>query len=174
MSSTDADLETSAELPFPPALLWQYHVDPDKRLRWQTAYQTSVEKQPNALGRTGLGSTSHCAHTDGKEITRHYIDWRPFRYFTVRFAAPEHRPDQPFYIPSTTETTEFLPQDGGGTIVNYRARVNDRSRETMDEYRRVLLPLMRAEGAAMMTRLLEVMREDVEAGALGRADGMQT
>ena len=167
LRATDADLESSVELPFPPALVWQYFVDPEKRLRWQGPYQTGVEKSPNALGRTGLGSTSHCAHADSKEITRHYVDWRPFRYFTVRFAAPEHRPSDLFVIPSLTETTEFIPRDGGGTIVHYRVRVNDRGRQVMDQYRQELLPIQRASWPAAAADLLAVMQEDAVAGLWG-------
>jgi uncharacterized protein YndB with AHSA1/START domain len=159
LTSADADFEASGECPFPPSFVWQYFVDPDKRLRWQSPYQTAVEKQPNALGRTGLGSTSHCAHTDGKEITRHYLDWRPFRYFTMRFAEPEHKPGDPFAIPSCTETIEFSPNDAGGTILTGRVRINDRSDETLDYYRKVLLPLVRAGFPLTIARLLEVMQE---------------
>ena len=163
LDSADADFEWSAEFPFPPAVVWQYCVDPDKRMRWQGAYQTAVEKHPNGLGRTGLGSTSHCAHADGKEITRHYIDWRPFEYFTVRYAAPEHRPDQPFVVPGMTETAEFVPTAGGGTLLHYRSRVNDRSPETMDPYREKLLLLQRATGPAAIAALLAAMEEDAAA-----------
>jgi hypothetical protein len=120
---------------------------------------------PNALGRTGLGSTSHCAHTDGKDITRHYLDWRPFRYFTTHFAAPEHRPGDPVAIPSQTETTEFIPNDAGGTIVTHRIRIDDRSDEALDEFRQVLLPLVRAGTPLALAQLLEVLQED--AAALG-------
>jgi hypothetical protein len=42
LTSADADYETSAEYPFPPSFIWQYCVDPDKRLRWQSSYQTAV------------------------------------------------------------------------------------------------------------------------------------
>ncbi len=160
VTSEDADFVSTVELPYPPAFVWQYYVDPGKRLRWQGAYQTGVEKQPNEQGRTGLGSTSHCDHADGKEITRHYVDWRPFQYFTVRFAAPEHRPDQPFVIPSMTETTDFMATDDGGTIVHYRARIDDRSDETLDEYRRVLMPLQRAQSDQAKADLLSILGSD--------------
>lgn len=163
LDSADADFEFSAEFPFPPAVVWQYCVDPDKRLRWQGAYQTAVEKHPNALGRTGLGSTSHCAHADGKEITRRYIDWRPFEYFTVRYAAPEHLPDQPFVVPGMTETTNFAPTVDGGTLLHQRSRVDNRSPVTMDPYREKLLPLQRATGPAAIAALLAALEEDAAA-----------
>ena len=88
------------------------------------------------------------------------MDWRPFRYFTTRYAAPEHKPDDPIFLPSVTETTEFISSAGGGTTVHLRVRVNDRSRKVMDKFRTTTLPQQRAYGAAFGGKLLEVMRED--------------
>ncbi len=67
-----------------------------------------------------------------------------------------------------TETTEFFLTDGGGTTVNYRVRINDRSDETLEEYRRVLLPLQRAQSEQAKADLLSVMQED--AASWGQED----
>ena len=62
IGSEDADVEISfGEHPYPPAVVWQYFVDPEKRLRWQPL-QTAVKNQPNQQGRLGPGASSHCAH----------------------------------------------------------------------------------------------------------------
>src|SRR5215216_5474026 len=51
IGSEEADLEISfGEHPYSPAVLWQYFVDPEKRLRWQPL-QTAIENQPNEIGR---------------------------------------------------------------------------------------------------------------------------
>jgi hypothetical protein len=81
----EADLEISfGEHPYPPAVLWQYFVDPEKRLHWQLL-QTAIENQPNRQGRFGAGASSHCAHGFGGDALREYLDWRPYSYFTNRF-----------------------------------------------------------------------------------------
>ena len=79
----DADAEISfGEHPYPPAVAWQYFVDPDKRLRWQPL-QTQVKNEPNEKGRLGPGASSRCAHGRfGGDVLRDYLDWRPYSYFT--------------------------------------------------------------------------------------------
>jgi len=68
----------------PPAVVWQYFVEAEKRLRWQPL-QTAVKNQPNRQGRLGAGASSHCAHGIHGDALREYLDWRPYSYFTNRF-----------------------------------------------------------------------------------------
>jgi hypothetical protein len=118
VGSEDADVEISfGEHPYPPAVVWQYFVDPEKRLRWQPL-QTAVRDQPNQHGRTGPGASSHCAHGALGEVLREYLDWRPYRYFTNRFT-PLGR--GPLFFPCI-ETFEFTPTEAGTTI-HYRFRL---------------------------------------------------
>lgn len=124
----EADVDTSLEVPYPPSVVWQYFVDPEKRLRWQKM-QTAVTNHPNEGGRQGVGSTSHCAHGDQGDALREYVDWRPFDYFTNTF-----KPLDTYPVPPMTETMEFLPLDDGGTRVNYRIRATDRSDEMMQRF----------------------------------------
>ena len=120
IGSEEADLEiTFGEHPYPPAVLWQYFVDPEKRLRWQPL-QTAIENQPNEQGRLGAGASSHCAHGVGGDALREYLDWRPYSYFTNRFT-PLGR--GPHFFPGI-ETFEFIPTDTG-TRVDYRFRLED-------------------------------------------------
>ncbi len=120
IGSEDADAEISfGEHPYPPAVVWQYFVDPEKRLRWQPL-QTAVKNQPNQQGRLGPGASSHCAHGVGGDVLREYLDWRPYSYFTNRFT-PLGR--GPLFFPSI-ETFEFTPTDAG-TMVHYRFRLED-------------------------------------------------
>jgi hypothetical protein len=120
VDSEDADLEISfGEHPYPPAVLWQYFVDPEKRLRWQPL-QTAVKNLPNEYGRLGPGALSHCAHGVHGDALREYLDWRPYSYFTNRFT-PLGR--GPLFAPCI-ETFEFTPTDAG-TTVRYRSRLED-------------------------------------------------
>ncbi len=120
IDSEEADMEVSfGEHPYPPAVLWQYFVDPEKRLRWQPL-QTAIENQPNQQGRLGAGASSHCAHGLGGDALREYLDWRPYSYFTNRFT-PLGR--GPHFFPGI-ETFEFIPTDTG-TRVDYRFRLED-------------------------------------------------
>jgi uncharacterized protein YndB with AHSA1/START domain len=117
----EADVElTFGEHPHPPAVVWQYFVDPEKRLRWQPL-QTAVENHPNHQGRFGAGATSHCAHGLQGDALREYLDWRPYDYFTNRFT-PLGR--GPFFF-RAMETFEFTPTETG-TRVTYRYRLEDR------------------------------------------------
>jgi len=53
ISSEDADLEVSfGEHPYPPAVVWQYFVETEKRLRWQPL-QTAVRIRPTSTEGSG-------------------------------------------------------------------------------------------------------------------------
>jgi uncharacterized protein YndB with AHSA1/START domain len=158
IGSADADLEISGESPYPPAVLWQYYVDPEKRLRWQPL-QTAVRNQPNQHGRLGAGASSHCAHGVGGDVLREYLDWRPFSYFTNRFT-PLGR--GPLFFPGV-ETIEFIPTDAGTTMVHYRFRLQDRGRLTRLRYR-IVRPLTRTVLSRSRKPLRRILDEDAAAG----------
>jgi len=121
IGSEDADGEISfGEHPYSPAVVWQYFVDPEKRLRWQPL-QTAIKNQPNQHGRLGPGASSHCAHGVGGDVLREYLDWRPYSYFTNRFTPLARGP----LFFQCIETFEFSPTDAG-TLVHYRVRLEDR------------------------------------------------
>ncbi len=65
--SADADFETIFDLPVPPAVAWQYYVDPIERQRWICVKFSRDPDQvtPNAQGRQGPGATAHCNHAPG-------------------------------------------------------------------------------------------------------------
>ena len=154
----DADLEVSfGAHPYPPALLWQYFVDPEKRLRWQPL-QTAVKNQPNRQGRLGPGASSHCAHGFGGDALREYLDWRPYRYFTNRFT-PLGR--SPLFFPCI-ETFEFAPSDTG-TRVNYRFRLEDRGLLTRLRFR-----IVRPGGRSVLSRSEKTLRRILDEDAAAR------
>lgn len=128
VSAADADIETSYVVPFPPAVVWQYFVDPVQRLRWESPLfdrKNPDKDERNARGRGGVGAKSHCSHGPGT-ASREIIDWRPFSYCTnrttLRFAGG--------FIPARRliETIEFIPHGDGGTLVCFRIRAVDRGR----------------------------------------------
>ena len=157
IASDEADLEISfGEHPYPPAVVWQYFVEPEKRLRWQPL-QTAVKNQPNQQGRLGPGASSHCAHGKlGGDVLREYLDWRPYSYFTNRFT-PLGR--GPFFFPCI-ETFEFTPTNAG-TLVHYRMRLEDCGPLT-----RLRSRIVRPGGRRMLTRSGKTLRRilDEDAG----------
>jgi hypothetical protein len=163
IGSEDADTEISfGEHPYPPAVVWQYFVDPDKRLRWQPL-QTQVKNQPNEQGLVGTGASSHCAHGRfGGDILREYLDWRPYSYFTARLT-PLGR--GPFFFPCI-ETFEFTPT-ATGTRVHYRFRLGDCGPLT-----RLRFLFVRRGGRRMLTRAGGALRRvlDEDAAASGQSD----
>ena len=123
----EADYESTFVVEYPPALVWQYMVDPVQRLRWVCLMfnRNPDDSQPNARGRAGVGATSHCNHGPA-EANREIIDWRPFTYFTTR-ARVRFRGGFPATA-VVVETYEFTPLGDAGTRISWRTRYVQRSR----------------------------------------------
>ncbi|HEY5625331.1 MAG TPA: DUF2652 domain-containing protein [Dehalococcoidia bacterium] len=153
-----ADVDANMELPFPPSVVWQYFVEPGKRLRWQTM-QTAITNRPNERGRQGTGSTSHCEHGDAGDGLREYLDWQPYRYFTCRFTPLEGYGGAPLML----ETTEFAPLEDGGTRVSYRIRAEDRGEATMREMETKAAIIKQGFPLALGPVLQKAIEEDVAA-----------
>ena len=152
IGSEEADLEISfGEHPYPPAVLWQYFVDPEKRLRWQPL-QTAIENQPNRQGRFGAGASSHCAHGIGGDALREYLDWRPYSYFTNRFT-PLGR--GPLLFPCI-ETFQFITTDTG-TRVDYRLRLEECGPLTRLRFR-----ISRPAGRRVLSRSQKTLRRALD------------
>lgn len=158
IDADDADLQVSfGDHPYPPAVLWQYFVDPEKRLRWQPL-QTMIENRPNPHGRLGAGASSHCAHGVGGNAMREYLDWRPHRYFTDRFT-PLGR--GPHFFPGV-ETFEFVPTDTG-TKVDYRFRLAD----DCGRLTRLRFRALRPGSRRILARSQGALRRALEEDAVG-------
>jgi uncharacterized protein YndB with AHSA1/START domain len=151
----EAELEVSlGEYPYPPAVVWQYFVDPDKRLRWQPL-QTATGNLPNRLGRMGPGAASHCAHGVGGDALREYLDWRPYRYFTNRFT-PLGRG---LFFFRSIETFEFTPTPAGTG-----SRTGSNSR-TCGPVTRLRARIVRPGGRRMLRRSGETLRRILDEDA---------
>ncbi|HEV8573426.1 MAG TPA: DUF2652 domain-containing protein [Dehalococcoidia bacterium] len=124
ISAADADFEATFDVPIPPALAWQYVVDPLERQRWACAqYDKNPDRdEPNAQGRLGVGAKSHCGHGPGPIMSfREFIDWRPFAYFTARVRAAAAAGGFVMARP-VIETIEFTPLGERGTRIAIRYR----------------------------------------------------
>ncbi len=117
----EAHLWVTGRLPAPPAIVWQYTLEPEKRLRWQKSIQ-NLEYDRGAEDRMGPGTVGHCDHGSWASDTR-VIDWQPFDYYSL-----ERRPTKGGFqaAPLMTETLEFIAVEGGGTEIHYRARAHTR------------------------------------------------
>lgn len=163
LSAEDADVEVTMDVRAPPSIVWQYFVDPEKRLRWQKM-QTEVSVQYNEQGRLGVGASSHCVHGAGvADGLREYLDWRPFDYFTNHYSS---FPNGSEALPPATETVQFRATEDGGTAVTWRIRIDDRSPDALarleeqSEATRMGFPTV---GAKM---LMDAVNEDADAFGL--------
>ena len=82
LKSEDADIEILNELPVPRSVAWAYHLDVERRLKWQTD-TSGIKNKPSSNGRTEIGWESHCDHK-GYSLIHRIIDWRPFEYISMK------------------------------------------------------------------------------------------
>ena len=170
ISAEDADVEFIFTVPVPPAVAWQYMVDPIERLRWACRqFGKDPDKEtPNARGRTGEGSASHCGHGPIGVGAREFVDWRPFEYFSSRTSTPMAGG---FLVPrAATETVEFLPVAESGTQVVCRFRITERGRMWLLAFR-ASRPFINRFGERANAALLSIIEEDVAALGLDEQSG---
>ena len=119
VSPEAADASTSFEVPAPPRVAWEWHVDEDKAPKWQSGLSGWRIAQ-NAEGRLRPGATVHCVHgADTK--SRKVLSWRPYSSFTAE--APTFRSFPPHRF-----TMTFEPLEGGKrTRVRWLFKMADRS-----------------------------------------------
>lgn len=97
-----AEFDESMVLPAPPQVVWELLTSPEKRPQWQGGVRRVDEDATG--GRRGVGTTNHCVH--GRNVSiQEVLDWRPFRYFTLRSEYP--------VVGRWTWTFELTPVDPG-------------------------------------------------------------
>ena len=170
LTSEDSDVESTFDLPVPPAIAWQYVVDPIQRQRWACRQfgKDPDETTANAQGRRGAGATTHCGHGPGPVWGfRESVDWRPFDYVTSRTTTPVAGA---FLRPRpATETIEFHPLGEYGTRVVWRFRMSNRNRISLlalRAFRPFWLAFWRRAGAG----LVSIVEEDAAARSLPTAE----
>ena len=131
VTDEDADWISSYVVDAPPAVCWQYYVEPQKRLRHTAAVETGIEFHRNDEGRLAAGASSHCAHGEAADGLREYLDWRPYEYFTCRVSPIEAEGRDSSGIIRALETYEFKVLDDGRTEHRWLVRSTDRSPEGM-------------------------------------------
>ena len=133
ITGEDADVETAFVIDAPPAVVWQYMVQPDKRARWASidSIETSVVFSPNDEGRLATGASSHCAHSIGGDALREYLDWRPYEYFTCRLTP---LPAELVILCPWVETWSLSALDDNRTEFRHAVRSTDRSVEGMAKF----------------------------------------
>jgi uncharacterized protein YndB with AHSA1/START domain len=72
------------ELPFPPALIWEFLTKPD--LEAGFLHYDYGERMDTEGGRVREGSGFHCAHGD-LHVYSKILDWKPFEYYTMEQSA---------------------------------------------------------------------------------------
>jgi hypothetical protein len=162
IAPSEADLEMHFDVPYRPAVVWRYSVDPVERRRYACGgpFDKNPDRtEPNVHGRLGAGASSHCNHGPGVGV-REYVDWRPFSYFTYRMTAS---PGLALMgIHPAIETVEFISLAGGGTRIEYRTRLSGRSWLSKLTFR-ASRPLLRALFRRWSAALTTILDEDASA-----------
>lgn len=82
ISPDSADHVLSQRVNAPPAVVWAWLNDIQKRLQWEQFDDIRPLVRPGS--RMGVGARNHCAH--GKNIvTETILDWRPFERYTADY-----------------------------------------------------------------------------------------
>lgn len=128
ISPADADAWADYVLPAPTPIAWDYMVDPAKNIRFHPDIVDWVN-YPAPNGRMGEGTSFHCAHGDYDTI-QHYLDWRPFHYYTISMRQSTD-PPSPQGMPPMLMMWEFTPESATTTRVTIRTRLIDRPPEML-------------------------------------------
>jgi Protein of unknown function (DUF2652) len=170
IKAEDADVETTFDLPVPPASAWQYWVDPIERQRWACRQfgKDPDEVKRNARGRYGSGAKTHCGHGPGPVWgLRECVDWRPFEYFSSHTTTPVA--GALVRARAATETVEFLPLGEHGTRIVWRFRVTERGRISLLALR-AFRPFWRAFWRRAYAALASIVEEDAAARSVLTAE----
>jgi len=151
----EVDVEIVADLPAARSLAWGYFVDAKRRLQWQQD-TSSVENQPSAGGRSGVGWESHCDH--GTYRMNHRIsDWQPFDYMSMQTTATGRSIVKPPDCDVTFELQEL--EDDHCRLV---FRIRGKNRGAWARLKLFLAgPMIKREWQGHFAVLQRLLREDV-------------
>jgi len=108
----DADVIMHVDFSTPPAVTWEWMMDPNKRNLWGGGVVWSAAER--SKGRSGKGAVNHCAHGKGVS-TETILDWRPFEYSTSESYDNGKK--------SLSKTTRLEPLPNGGTRMHETAQM---------------------------------------------------
>lgn len=149
------------DLPAPPAMVWAYVTDVDKKIRWQQGLDGMTISRLSR-GRIGPGAIQHCAH--GKSATVHdVVDWRPFDYVTYHIRTPMGT--------VVRQMAELTPLADGGTHLSLRCALPEGGNALVTGVVRAIMRLAVAGKQLRLQRASKValerlVAEDVAAAAL--------
>ena len=109
----DADVIMQVDFSTPPAVTWEWMMDPNKRNLWGGDVIWSAAERPK--GRAGKGAVNHCAHGKGVSVET-ILDWRPFEYSTAESYENGKK--------SLSKTTRLEPLPNGGTRMHETAQMH--------------------------------------------------
>jgi uncharacterized protein YndB with AHSA1/START domain len=118
LTPEEADVSHSIQYGAPPAIVWEWLTDPQKRNQYQSDVKWMAASRPG--GRTGIGATNHCAHGNNEVSAETILDWRPFEYFTVS-AEPKLGQETMF---DSIQTFQLEPVDEASkTTLHWRGKL---------------------------------------------------
>ncbi len=85
VSADDAWVKFESDLPFPPALIWEYLSTPNLEAGFM-GYDYA-ERIDNLGGRVRENTEFHCAHGE-LNLYNKVIDWNPYEYYTINQSVP--------------------------------------------------------------------------------------
>lgn len=109
----DADVIMHVDFSTPPAVTWDWMMDPNKRNLWGGGVIWSAAER--LKGRAGKGAVNHCAHGKGVSVET-ILDWRPFEYSTAESYDNGKK--------SLSKTTRLEPLPNGGTRMRETAQMH--------------------------------------------------
>ncbi|MDQ3932412.1 MAG: SRPBCC family protein, partial [Actinomycetota bacterium] len=146
-----AAFELGKVVPAPPPVAWEYVTSPRKRPLWQGIDRVDFVSG----GRRGAGTVQHCVH-GSQTVLEEFLDWRPFRYYTVRYQIP--------LVGPWVWTVEFEPAEDGTRVELRGDELHGKRRLAWALIRPFMVKQLRAD----QERLAEVLAErtsDAEAAA---------
>src|SRR5215211_386724 len=105
VNAQDAWVKYEGELPFPPALIWEYLTNPELEAGF-LGYDYA-ERVDRLGGRVREGAGFHCAHGD-LHVHSKILDWKPFEYYTM---------EQSALGISYLSTRRLIPSDQGTHLI---------------------------------------------------------
>jgi len=144
VNAQEAWIKCELDLPFPPALIWEYLTKPDLEAGF-LGYDYG--ERTDSGGRVQEGSGFHCAHGD-LHVYSKILDWKPFEYYTMQQSAMGLN-----YM----STRRLMPLENGTRVGIYLTAPHETSSE---EIRQMLQSAMDAGYAGLQLSIAK----DVDSG----------
>jgi uncharacterized protein YndB with AHSA1/START domain len=144
LAPEDAYAVLTQTIAAPPAVVWAWMQDPQKRNLYAHGDTWSAMDRPG--GRTGPGARNHCAHGKGTAVET-VLDWRPFEYCTVEVI---------FGRLKMLETDRFYPTADGGTRLEVSVQVHAPGPKLVSRFMTKMMARKELQPAlAAMARMIE-------------------